>query len=76
MAGINDLAAYQTRGPGRCGEPEIVDQLIDAEGRAGDPFADTSPAALLPLGVEQGVISGERDPIVPPALGMAYAAKA
>ena len=26
--------------------------------------------------MEQGVISGERDPIVPPALGMAYAANA
>lgn len=76
LAGINDLAAYHGRGPGRCGEPEIVEALVGAEGRAGDPFADTSPARLLPLGVEQVIISGALDPIVPPALGMAYATKA
>ncbi|MCR9128672.1 MAG: alpha/beta hydrolase [Alphaproteobacteria bacterium] len=77
LAGINDLEAYHARGPGRCGEPEIVDQLIDSLRRAtADPYADTSPAAMLPLGVEQVVISGALDPIVPPALGMAYAAQA
>jgi acetyl esterase/lipase len=76
LAGINDLEAYSARGPGRCGEPEIVDALINTQGRAGDPYADTSPAALLPLGVEQVIISGEVDPIVPPALGMGYATQA
>jgi acetyl esterase/lipase len=76
LAGINDLALYSRFGPGRCGEPDIVDALINREGRRGDPYADTSPAAVLPLGVQQVVISGELDPIVPPALGVAYAATA
>lgn len=76
LAGINDLELYSRFGPGRCGEPDIVNALIDAEARAGAPYADTSPAALLPLSVEQVVISGELDPIVPPALGVAYAATA
>jgi pimeloyl-ACP methyl ester carboxylesterase len=76
LAGINDLEAYSARGPGRCGEPEIVDALIGADARAADPYADTSPARLLPLGVEQVIISGALDPIVPPALGMEYAARA
>jgi acetyl esterase/lipase len=76
LAGINDLEAYRSDGPGRCGEPEIVDALVGYQRRAADPFADTDPARLLPLGVEQVVISGALDPIVPPALGEAYAAKA
>jgi len=75
LAGINDLALYNAEGPGRCGEPDIVNALIDAESRA-NPFADTSPAELLPLGVEQVIISGALDPIVPPSLGVAYAARA
>jgi acetyl esterase/lipase len=75
LAGINDLARYNTEGPGRCGEPDIVNALVDADTRA-DPFADTSPAELLPLGVEQVIISGALDPIVPASLGEAYAARA
>ena len=76
LAGINDLEAYRTQGPGRCGEPEIVEALVGLEARTADPFTNTNPARLLPLGVEQIVISGELDPIVPPALGMGYAALA
>lgn len=67
LAGINDLADYRAHGPGRCGEPDTVDALL-----AGAGYADTSPAALLPAGVPQIVISGERDPIVPPVLGERY----
>lgn len=74
LAGLNDLEHYAATGPGRCGEPEIVTALV-GEDRP-DPYADTSPARLLPLGVEQVIISGSLDPIVPPALGEAYAAKA
>lgn len=67
LAGINDLADYSAHGPGRCGEPDTVDALL-----AGAGYADTSPAALLPVGVPQVVISGELDPIVPPVLGERY----
>lgn len=76
LAGINDLALYNAEGPGRCGEPDIVNALIGADTRAADPFADTSPAEGLPLGVEQVIISAELDPIVPASLGVAYAARA
>lgn len=67
LAGINDLADYRAHGPGRCGEPETVDNLL-----AGAGYDDTSPAAMLPVGVPQTVISGELDPIVPPVLGERY----
>jgi acetyl esterase/lipase len=77
LAGINDLAAYRADGPGACGEPETVDRLVGADARRGrSVYADTSPAALIPIGVRQAVISGALDPIVPPRFGRAYAAKA
>jgi len=72
LAGINDLEQYRAEGPGRCGEPATVDNLLT--GHPGEAvYDDTSPAALLPLGVEQVVISGALDPIVPPQFGVAYA---
>ena len=75
LAGINDLELYRAEGPGRCGEPDTVDALI--AGHPGDaPYADTSPDQLLPLHVEQVIVSGELDPIVPPQFGAAYAAEA
>jgi len=66
LAGINDLEVYREQGPGRCGEPDTVDALVNGR------YADTSPAAMLPLGAEQIMISGALDPIVPPRLGQAY----
>ena len=41
-----------------------------------DVYADTSPAALLPLGPPQVVIHGAQDTTVPPAVGQAYVAAA
>jgi acetyl esterase/lipase len=77
LAGIDDLAAYRASGPGACGEPETVDRLVDAAARPnGALYADTSPSAMLPIGVRQVVVSGALDPIVPPRFGEAYAAKA
>jgi acetyl esterase/lipase len=77
LAGIDDLAAYRATGPGACGEPDTVDQLVGADARRGQSvYADTSPAALLPSGARQAVVSGALDPIVPPRFGEAYAAKA
>ncbi|WP_440959276.1 alpha/beta hydrolase family protein [Oceanicaulis sp. LC35] len=75
LAGINDLELYRAEGPGRCGEPDTVDALI--AGHPGDtPYADTSPDQLLPMHVEQVIMSGDLDPIVPPLFGAAYAAEA
>jgi acetyl esterase/lipase len=77
LAGIGDLKIYRDRGPHACGEPATIDQLVGAARRwPGDVFADTSPAALLPLGVPQAIISGALDPIVPAAFGRDYAAQA
>ncbi|MEQ8404278.1 MAG: alpha/beta hydrolase [Oceanicaulis sp.] len=75
LAGLNDLEDYAANGPGRCGEPEIVEALVGT-GRAADVYAETNPARLLPLGVPQVIVSGAVDPIVPPPLGRAYAARA
>lgn len=77
LAGINDLKAYRTTGPSACGGPPTIDALTGAVDRKNiNIFADTSPAALLPIGVRQSVISGALDKIVPPAFGKDYAAAA
>ncbi|MEQ1867352.1 MAG: alpha/beta hydrolase [Alphaproteobacteria bacterium] len=76
LAGINDLKAYRETGPTACGGPPTIDALTAAERKDVDLFADTSPAALLPIGVRQSVISGALDKIVPPAFGKDYAAAA
>jgi pimeloyl-ACP methyl ester carboxylesterase len=60
-----------------CGGPETIDQLVGASARRGQNlYADTSPAALVPIGVRQAVVSGALDSIVPPRFGRAYAARA
>ena len=73
--GINDLKAYRAEGPGRCGEPGTVDDLVKGA-RGPTPYADTSPRELLPTGVAQVVVSGALDPIVPVKLARDYAAAA
>jgi acetyl esterase/lipase len=72
LAGINDLAAYHERGPA-CGGGATIDALIDARGRGPAAYADTSPRMLLPLGVDQLVVSGTEDGIVPTPFGRDYA---
>jgi acetyl esterase/lipase len=72
LAGINDLAAYRAEGPSACGGSETIDSLVGASTRRGDPYADTSPAALLPIGAKLVVISGGLDKIVPESFGMRF----
>ena len=77
LGGIDDLEAYRKDGPDACGGPGTIDQLVGADTRPGAAlFADTSPAAMLPLGARQLVVSGTLDGIVPVRFGRAYAAKA
>jgi acetyl esterase/lipase len=77
LAGINDLKAYRETGPSACGGPPTIDALTGTASRSkADILADTSPAALLPIGVRQIVISGALDRIVPPVFGKEYAAAA
>lgn len=77
LAGINDLAAYRANGPDACGGPETIDSLVGAETRETDAlYADTSPPELLPIGVEQVIVSGAVDPIVPLQFGARYVQEA
>lgn len=77
LAGIIDLAAYRATGPDACGGPPTIDAITGAGQRSGqDVYADTSPAALLPLTVPAHLIAGQRDPIVPARFATDYAAAA
>lgn len=79
VAAIADISHYALNGPGACGA-DTVDRLVSLSTRGkpnrADAFLDTSPADLLPLNVPQILIQGARDPIVPPAQGAHYAARA
>ena len=70
LAGINDLAAYAADGPA-CSGAATIGKLSGTRS-----YADTSPRALLPIGVPQVIVSGSRDGIVPPEFGRGYAAAA
>jgi acetyl esterase/lipase len=73
LAGIGDL-----EGQGRvfalpCGG-DTIDRLVDTAHRK-QPFADTSPAELLPSGAKVVMAHGVFDAVMPPYTGQAYAAK-
>ncbi|MFY0638014.1 alpha/beta hydrolase family protein [Maricaulis maris] len=73
LAGINDLADYRAHGPGRCGEPDTVDSLIGpVDGQTRALMAQVSPGSMAGIAVDQVIISGELDLIVPPVLGERY----
>jgi acetyl esterase/lipase len=77
LAGIDDLAAYRNSGEDACGGPHTIDALVGGSSASrADVYSDTSPTALLPIGVRQFVVSGDRDEIVPPRIGRDYAGKA
>lgn len=65
LAGVPDLRAAAGQ---VCGD--VIRQLADGH------YAETSPADLLPLGVPQRLLSGERDGIVRPEWGAQYEAAA
>ncbi|MFL5297793.1 MAG: alpha/beta hydrolase family protein [Phenylobacterium sp.] len=71
LAGIGDL-----KGQGKvfalpCGD-DTLDLLIDAAHRKA-PYADTSPAELLPTGGKVVMVHGVYDSVMPPYTGLAYA---
>jgi len=73
LAGIGDL-----KGQGKvfglpCGE-DTLDLLIDSRRRK-QPYADTSPAELLPTGARVVMVHGVFDAVMPPYTGLAYADK-
>jgi pimeloyl-ACP methyl ester carboxylesterase len=65
-----DLAEAAHLGPSR----GVVHELLAAApAEAPERYALASPAALLPLGVPQLLVHGERDEIVPAAMSRSYA---
>jgi len=71
MAGIGDL-----KGQGKvfalpCGD-DTLERLVDAARRKA-PYADTSPAALLPPAAKVVMVHGVFDSVMPPYTGLAFA---
>lgn len=66
LAGVGDLAWGAPFVGGACGA-DTVARLVNTEARGAAAWADTSPAALLPLGVPVLMVSGLYDAIVAPA---------
>jgi acetyl esterase/lipase len=70
LAGIGDLKRQGEVFGGACG-PEPIPRIIGKAERT-DPYADTSPAELLPLGARVVMISGVFDHVMPPFTGRAF----
>jgi acetyl esterase/lipase len=71
LAGIGDLDGQGDVFALPCGD-DTIDRLIDYDHRK-QPYADTSPAALLPSGVKVVMVQGVFDPVMPPYTGRDYA---
>ncbi len=72
LGALPDLAATEATPENGCGTQVIAKLTGDRPGR----FADTSPAALLPLGVRQDLVNGRQDRIIPYRLATGYVAQA
>ena len=73
LAGIGDLKGQGKAFGLPCGD-DTIDRLIDTAGRKA-PYADTSPAELLPTGAKVVMVHGVYDSVMPPYTGRDYAAK-
>jgi acetyl esterase/lipase len=72
VAGPADLEQFAPHSPAVCMPGMLETFFAKAERSSEVPFADTSPAALLPLGARQVLAYGIYDPAVPPYLGKQY----
>lgn len=72
IGGLPDLEEARVKASGACGA-DTIDRLV-GEGRS-NPFADTSPVELLPIGTPQVLVSGDADVIAPPRFAESYASK-
>jgi len=73
LGGIGDLKGQGDVFAGACG-PEPIPSIIAKASRE-NPYADTSPAELLPLGARVVMISGAFDHVMPPFTGRAFVEK-
>ncbi len=76
LGGFSDLKGQHDAIESPCGHG-VIEALTGPPG-PGRPnvYADTSPEALLPLGVRQVLVHGKWDDISPPTIDLAYAAEA
>lgn len=75
QGGLPDLREARTEAAHACGA-DTIDRLVGQPSSSRpDPYADTSPVSLAPLGIAQVMISGAADRIAPPRFAEAYAAK-
>jgi acetyl esterase/lipase len=76
LGGLPDLEATATNADNGCGT-EVVAKLIGAPTpQHPDVYADTSVPRLLPLGVQQDLINGREDRIIPAVMATDYITKA
>jgi acetyl esterase/lipase len=73
LAGVCDLAQGHAD---RLGDGAVGDLLGGGPGEVPERYEESSPAALLPLGVPQLLVHGSRDEIVPAAQSSTYAERA
>jgi acetyl esterase/lipase len=73
LAGIGDLKDQGKVFALPCGD-DTIDHLLDTANRR-NPYADTSPAELLPTGAKVVMVHGVFDPVMPPYTGRAYVLK-
>jgi len=73
LGGIGDLKGQGDVFAGACGA-EPIPAIIGKAARE-TPYADTSPAELLPIGARVVMISGAFDHVMPPFTGRAFVAK-
>lgn len=71
LAGIGDLKGQAAAWAIPCGA-DTLDRLLDTAHRK-QPYADTSPAELLPNGAKVVMVHGVFDAVMPPYTGRAYA---
>lgn len=74
IGGLPDLEEVQAAKGLGCG-PDCIPLLVGAAKRT-NPYHDTSPAALLPLGIPYWVVDGDKDTIAPMSSGQSFHDKA
>ena len=72
LAGPADLESFWLIERQACGEPVVTRLLGGSPIEVPERYAEASPAKLLPLAVNQVLITGEYDRVVPPALAQRY----
>ena len=69
LAAVSDLAAAQRAGLG----DDAVDPLLSGSPYHASLYRTVSPIEMLPLGVEQIIVHGEADDVVPVSMSVSYA---